>query len=102
MVTLLLFQALALGGGAANAARARAFSTVKVAGSLEPTPGTVTTTGTGPSGAPPGTGTTMVESFQDVGMPGTPPKVTVLAFCVAPKFKPLIVTTVPTGPAVGD
>src|SRR5713101_3248521 len=37
-----------------------------------------------------------------VNVAATPPKVTVLAPCVAPKFVPLIVTTVPIGPTDGD
>ena len=62
-------------------------------------PPTVTTTG--PVVAPVGTGTTMLEPLQDVGVDGTPLNVTVLVPWVAPKFAPVIVTDVPTGPEVG-
>ena len=63
------------------------------------TPPTVTTTF--PGIAPVGTGTMMLVAFQLVGVAVVPLKVTVLAPCVAPKFIPVIVTGVPTGPVVG-
>jgi hypothetical protein len=62
-------------------------------------PPTVTTTL--PVTAPVGTGTTMLVPLQLVGMACTPPKVTVLVPCVAPKFAPVIVTAVPTTPELG-
>ena len=49
-----------------------------------------------------GTGTTIWVSLQVEGVAGTPLKETVLAPWVAPKFVPETVTTVPTGPEVGD
>src|SRR5260221_8194843 len=39
---------------------------------------------------------------QLVGVAAVPLNVTVLVPCVAPKFVPVIVTAVPTGPFVGD
>jgi hypothetical protein len=62
------------------------------------TPPTVTTTF--PVVAPLGTGTTMLVGPQLVGVPAVPPNVTVLVPCVAPKFVPVIVTDVATGPDV--
>jgi hypothetical protein len=62
------------------------------------TPPTVTTTF--PVVAPVGTGTTMLVGPQLVGVPAVPLNVTVLVPCVAPKFVPVIVTDVPTGPDV--
>jgi hypothetical protein len=78
---------------------------VMVGGSVNVTPllarpATVTTTG--PVVAPVGTGTTIEVAPQLVGVAATPLNVTVLVPCVAPKFVPLIVTEVPTGPDVGD
>src|SRR6267378_2617410 len=64
------------------------------------TPPTVTTTL--PVVAPVGTGTTMLVALQLVGVAAVPLNVTVLVPCVAPKFVPVIVTDVPTGPEVGD
>ena len=58
-------------------------------------------TTTGPVVAPEGTGTTMLEALQDVGLADTPLKVTVLAPWVAPKFEPVMVTDVPTVPELG-
>src|SRR5256885_17215630 len=56
-----------------------------------------------PLGAALGTGTTILVSVHVVGMPATPPKVTVLPLTwLAPKFWPLIVTAVPTGPCPGN
>jgi hypothetical protein len=63
-------------------------------------PPTVTTTL--PVVAPVGTGTAMLVADQLVGVAAVPLKVTVLLPRVAPKFVPAIVTTVPTGPLVGD
>src|SRR5208283_151447 len=51
--------------------------------------------------APLGTGTTMLVALQLVGVPAVPLNFTVLVPCVAPKFVPVIVTEVPTGPDVG-
>ena len=62
------------------------------------TPPTVTTTF--PVVAPVGNGTTMLVGPQLVGVPAVPLNVTVLVPCVAPKFVPVIVTDVPTGPDV--
>ncbi|HEX4075790.1 MAG TPA: hypothetical protein VHX49_10355, partial [Candidatus Acidoferrales bacterium] len=61
-------------------------------------PPTVTTTF--PAVAPVGTGTTMLVALQTVGVPGVPLNSTVLVPCVAPKFVPVIVTGVLTGPEV--
>src|SRR6267142_5226719 len=72
--------------------------TVKVTPLLARPP-TVTTTL--PVVAPAGTGATMLVAFQLVGVAVVPLKVTVLALCVAPKFVPVIVTDVATGPDVG-
>lgn len=63
------------------------------------TPPKVTTTL--PLVAPLGTGTAMLEALQLVGAAAVPLKVTVLVPCDAPKFEPLIITEVPTGPEVG-
>src|SRR5436190_21627 len=62
-------------------------------------PPTVTTTL--PVVAPVGTGTTMLVGLQLVGVASVPLNVTVLVPFVAPKFAPVIVTAVPTGPDVG-
>jgi hypothetical protein len=43
----------------------------------------------------------MLVALQLVGVAAVPLKVTVLVDCVAPKFEPVIVTGVPTGPEVG-
>jgi hypothetical protein len=51
--------------------------------------------------APDGTWTTMLVLLQLSGMAGVTLNVTVLVPCVAPKFVPVIVTTVPTRPALG-
>src|SRR5208337_3178729 len=75
-----------------------ATTTVKVIPSLA-TPPTVTMTL--PVVAPLGTGTTMLVPLQLVGVPAVPLNFTVLVPCVAPKFVPVIVTEVPTGPEVG-
>jgi hypothetical protein len=60
-----------------------------------------TVTKTFPVAAPVGTGATMLVAIQLVGVAAIPLKVIVLAPCVAPKLEPVMVTKVPTGPAVG-
>lgn len=72
--------------------------TVKVTPLLVCAP-TVTTTI--PVVAPVGTGTTMLEALQFVGVAVVPLNLTVLVPCVAPKFAPAIVTDVPTEPEGG-
>src|SRR5277367_210351 len=62
-------------------------------------PPTVTTTF--PVVAPLGTGTVILVPVQLVGVAATPLNFTVLVPCVDPKFVPVIVTAVPTGPVVG-
>ena len=57
-----------------------------------------TVTATFPVVAPLGTGTVILVALQTVGVPAVPLNVTVLVPCVAPKFVPVIVTAVPTGP----
>jgi len=54
-----------------------------------------------PADAPVGTGTTMLVALQLVGVAAIPLNVTVLVPCVAPKFVPVMVTEVPTGPDEG-
>jgi hypothetical protein len=45
----------------------------------------------------------MLVGLHVVAVPaGVPPNVTVLVCCVDPKFVPVMVTEVPTGPEVGD
>src|SRR5215469_6789469 len=61
-------------------------------------PPTVTTTL--PVVAPGGTGTLILVALQAVGVAATPLNLTVLAPWVEPKFDPVIVTGVPTAPAV--
>jgi len=51
---------------------------------------------------PEGTGTTILVAPQLVGVAAAPLKLTVLVPCVAPKFVPVMVTDVPTGPDVGE
>ena len=63
------------------------------------TPLTVATTG--PVVAPVGTGAAMLVALQLVGVAAVPLNVTVLEPCDAPKFVPMIVTDVPTGPELG-
>src|SRR5260370_6471683 len=63
------------------------------------TPPTVTTTP--PDVAPAGTGTPMLVALQLVGVAAVPLNLTVLVPCVAPKLDPVMVTEVPTAPAVG-
>ncbi len=63
------------------------------------TPPNVTTTL--PVVAPAGTVTAMLVALQLVGVAAVPLNVTVLDPWVAPKFVPVIVTEVPTGPDVG-
>jgi len=62
-------------------------------------PPTVTTTF--PVVEPFGTGTTMLVALQLAGVAAVPLNVTVLDPCDAPKFVPVIVTEVPTGPEGG-
>src|SRR6202162_2684276 len=64
------------------------------------TPPTVTTTF--PVAAPLGTGATMLVALQLVCVAAVPLNITVLVPGVVPKFVPVIVTDVPTVPAVGD
>src|SRR6185436_9338311 len=99
-VTLLLFQLFALGDGDISAVMANGATTVNVAELLVPVPGTVTTTGTAPSGTPLGTVATMLVLLQLLTAAEMPPKVTVLVPC-APKPVPAIVTEVPIGPDAG-
>src|SRR4051794_12836109 len=49
-----------------------------------------------------GMGTRMLVALQLFGVAVVPLKLTVLVPCVAPKFVPVIVTNVPTGPAAGE
>jgi hypothetical protein len=72
--------------------------TVKVTPLLA-TPPAVTTTF--PVVAPDGTYAVMAVALQLVGVAVVPLKVTVLVPCVAPKFWPVSVTKLPTGPAAG-
>src|SRR6266446_766639 len=60
----------------------------------------VTVTTTGPVVAAAGTGTEMLVALQLLGVAAVPLNVTVLVPWVAPKFEPLTVTDVPTGPDV--
>ena len=60
-----------------------------------------TVTTTFPVVAPVGTVTPMLVALQLVVVAAVPPKVTVLVPCVLPKFVPVIVTAVPTGPEFG-
>ena len=69
--------------------------TVKVTPLLA-TPFTVTTTF--PVVAPLGTATVMLVALQIVGVPATPLKVAVLVPWVVPKFVPVMMIEVPTGP----
>lgn len=54
-----------------------------------------------PVAAPVGTGTTTLVVLQVVGTAETPPNVTVLELCAAPKFVPEMVTDEPTSPEAG-
>jgi hypothetical protein len=83
------FKLVMLGAGA---------ETVKLTPLLA-TPPTVTTTF--PVVAPVGTSTTILTAVQLVGVVAVPLNVTVLVPCVAPKFRPVIVTVAPTNPDVG-
>jgi len=49
-----------------------------------------------------GMGTRMLVALQLFGVAVVPLKLTVLVPCVAPKFVPVIVTDVPTGPEAGE
>ncbi len=80
---------------------ASGFTTVNVAELLVPAPGTVTTTGTAPSGTPLGTLATMLVLLHEPIVALMPPKVTVLVPWVAPKFEPAMVTEKPIGPDAG-
>ena len=73
--------------------------TVKVTPLLATAP-TVTTAL--PVVAAAGTGTTMLDADQVVGVAVVPLKVTVLEPWVVPKLPPAIVTAVPNGPVAGD
>jgi hypothetical protein len=64
------------------------------------TPFTVTTTL--PAVAPQGTGAQMLVALQLVGVAAVPLNVTVLDPCVGPKFAPVMFTTWPATPDVGD
>jgi hypothetical protein len=66
------------------------------------TPPTVTTTVIFPAGVPAGTDATMLVLLQLVGVTVVPLRVSVLVPCVEPKFVPLMVTLVPTGPCCGE
>jgi len=55
-----------------------------------------------PAEAPLGTGTVMLVALQLDGLLGTPLNKTLLDPCVVPKFDPVIVTAVPTGPESGE
>jgi hypothetical protein len=72
--------------------------TVKLMPSLA-CPPTVTTAF--PVVAPVGTGATMLDALQFVGVATVPLNVIVLVPCVDPKFAPLIVTDVSAGPELG-
>lgn len=61
-----------------------------------------TVTTTFPDVAPVGTGATTVVVLQVVGVAVVPLNLTVLDPFVAPKFEPVIVTDVPTGPKIGE
>jgi hypothetical protein len=74
---------------------------VKVAPLLA-TPATVNTTGPGPSATPDGTSATTLVLLQLRTVPATLLNVTTLDPCVAPKFTPVIVTEVATGPETGE
>lgn len=74
-------------------------ATVKFTPALAAPP-TVTTTF--PVVAPDGTGAAMLVSLHVVGVAVVPLNLTVLVPCVAPKAEPLIVTEVPTAPALGE
>jgi hypothetical protein len=66
------------------------------------TPLTVTTTLMSPAGIPAGTEATILVLLQLMGVTVVPLKVSVLVPCVEPKFVPLMVTLVPTGPCCGE
>ena len=73
--------------------------TPKVSGLLAIPP---TVTITFPVVAAAGTGTTMLEVLQLVGVADTPLNWTTLTICVGPKFEPESVTGVPCAPKVGE
>ena len=97
-----MFHPAAFGVGATEAVTESGATTVNVAGALAPTPVTLTTTDAGPTGTPCGTGTAMLVLLHEVGVADKPAKVMVLEPCVLPKWEPVMVTLVPTGPAVGE
>ena len=76
-------------------------NTVKLAPLLA-TPPTVTTTFTFPGVAAVGTGTTMLASFQLVGVAAAPLNVIVLVPAVGWKPAPWIITAAPIAAAAGD
>jgi hypothetical protein len=51
---------------------------------------------------PVGTAATMLVALQLLGVAVVPLKLTALVPCVLPKFVPVIVTELPTGPDAGD
>src|SRR5712691_8054254 len=61
-----------------------------------------TVTVTLPLVAPLGTGATMLVALQLVGVAAVPLNLTVLVHCVVPKFVPVIVTGVATGPELTE
>jgi hypothetical protein len=82
------FSALMLGGTV----------TVKLAPLLGIPPAVITTF---PLVAPGGTAAMILVALQLVGVAAVPLNVTVLAPCASPKFAPVMVTDVPTGPETG-
>src|SRR5262249_2841205 len=79
--------------------------TVKILGLLETVLDglfTVTTTAASPAGRPLGACTTILSSCQLLGVATVSLNFTVLDPWMAPKFRPLIVNGVSTGPEVGD
>ena len=74
-------------------------TTEKLTPLLDTTPTVATTF---PVIAAAGTGTTMLEELQLVGVAEVPLNVTVLGPCVAPKLDPLIVTAVLVAPDEGE
>jgi hypothetical protein len=61
-----------------------------------------TVTTTGPVVTPSGTAAVIFPEAQLVGVTRTPLNVSELAPCADPKFDPLMVTSIPAGPVVGD
>jgi hypothetical protein len=54
-----------------------------------------------PVEAPPGTGTVIEVLLHAVGVADVAPNATALVPCVPPKFVPVMITEVPTGPPAG-